>query len=148
MQLTDNHLLSNTSVDDLLASFPLSPVRDSDRVANIYILSVWHWGTELGIIHLSYVVFFGTPLQFKSRLDIPQKLFFCILCVGELWVNMCTGDTACIMLMDFEVMQLREVYTGFGFKLWRVIFFLKELMVIQSHIIKITSSCLRGVVNY
>lgn len=117
-------------------------------VANIYILSVWHWGTELGIIYLSYVDFFGTPLQFISRLDIPQKLFFCLPCVGGLWVNMCTGDTAYIMLMDFEVMQLREVFIGFGFRLWHVIFFLKEITVIQSHIIKITSSCSRGVVNY
>lgn len=61
--------------------------------------------------------FLAHSLQFISRFDIPQKLFFCLPFVGGLWVNICTEDTACIMLVDFEVMQLRRVFIGFVFKL-------------------------------
>lgn len=81
MQLTDNHLLSNSSVCDLLAPFPLSPARDSDRVVNIYILSVWHWGTGLGIICLSYVVFFGTlPAIYKQVWHTTKIILLSPLC--------------------------------------------------------------------
>lgn len=79
MQWTDNHLQHvNTSVGDLLAPFPLSTARDSDRVANIYILSVWHWGTDLGIVCLSYAVFFGTPPVIYKQ--VWHIILLCSLC--------------------------------------------------------------------
>lgn len=118
MQLTGIFIPPHSLVGDPLAPFLLSSPRDSDKGIHTYILCAkkYCWVSFV----LAMLSFLTCSLQFISLFNTPQKLFFCPRNAGRLRVDMPAECKACIVPVDFVVMEFRKGFIGVGFKLWYI----------------------------